>query len=152
MEQLDTLIFDAIIKLRNNKKQPNDSNIHTLILIDYKSLSKKQLEKRLLTLAKKHKIINRPPGGKSSCLTVSDKNTDDVFINNGLLTIESAKEILKERLEEQQNALVNNVSQNTTPLQTSLDKLTIESKDNNSRRVSRNFLSHGSFLGIRALR
>ena len=84
MEQLDTLIFDAIIKLRNNKKQLNDSNIHTLILIDYKSLSKKQLEKRLLTLAKKKKNINRPPGGKSSCFTVSDENTDDVFINNSL--------------------------------------------------------------------
>ena len=34
---------------------------------------------------------------------------------------------------EQQNALVNNVSQNTTPFQTSLDKLTMEIKDNNDR-------------------
>ena len=34
---------------------------------------------------------------------------------------------------EQQNALVNIVSQNTTPLQTSLDKLTVEIKDNNDR-------------------
>ena len=34
---------------------------------------------------------------------------------------------------EQQNALVNNVSQNTTPLQTSLDKLTMELKYNNDR-------------------
>ena len=34
---------------------------------------------------------------------------------------------------EQQNALVNIVSQNTTPLQTSLDKLTMEIKDNNDR-------------------
>ena len=34
---------------------------------------------------------------------------------------------------EQQNALVNIVSQNTTPIQTSLDKLTMEIKDNNDR-------------------
>ena len=32
--------------------------------------------------------------------------------------------------EEPQNALVNIVSQNTTPLQASLDKLTMEIKDN----------------------
>ena len=47
MEQLDTLIFDAIIKLRNNKKQRNEKNIHTLISKDGKSLSKKQLEERM---------------------------------------------------------------------------------------------------------
>ena len=35
--------------------------------------------------------------------------------------------------QEQQNALVNTVSQNTTPFQTSLDKLTMEIKDNNDR-------------------
>ena len=29
MEQIDTLIFDAVIKLRNNKKQPNENSIHT---------------------------------------------------------------------------------------------------------------------------
>ena len=45
-------------------------------------------------------------------------------------SIESVKEIFKEMFKEQQNALVNIVSQNTTPLQTSLDKLTVEVKDN----------------------
>ena len=54
MEQLDTLIFDAIIKLRNNKKQPNENSIHTLMSKDSKSLSKKQLEERLLTLTKEN--------------------------------------------------------------------------------------------------
>ena len=132
MEQLDTLIFDAIIKLRNNKK-PNENSIHTLISKDCKSLSKKQLEERLLTLSKENKIINRPSAGKNSYFTVSDDNTDDLSINNGLLTIESVKEIFKEMFKEQQNALVNIVSQNTTPLQTSLDKLTVEIKDNNDR-------------------
>ena len=38
MEQLDTLISDAIIKLRNNKKQPNENSIHALISKDSKSL------------------------------------------------------------------------------------------------------------------
>ena len=121
MEQVNTLIFDAIINIRNNKKQPNENSIYTLISKDCKSLSKKQLEKRLLTLTKQNEIINRPSTGKNSS------------INNGLLTIDSVKEIFKEMFKEQQNALVNIVSQNTTPLQTSLDKLTMEIKDNNDR-------------------
>ena len=41
MEQLETLIFDAIIKLRSNEKQPNKNSIHILISKDCKSLSKK---------------------------------------------------------------------------------------------------------------
>ena len=65
MKQLDTLIFDAMIKLRNNKKQPNENSIHTLISKDCKLLSKKQLEERLLILTKENKIINRPSGGKN---------------------------------------------------------------------------------------
>ena len=133
MEQLDTLIFDAIIKLRNNKKQPNKNSIHALISKVCKSLSKKQLEERLLTVTKENKIINRPSAGKNSYFTVSDDNTDNFSINSGLLTTESVKEIFKEMFKEQQNALVNIVSQNTTPFQTSLDKLTMEIKDNNDR-------------------
>ena len=52
MEQIDTLIFDAIIKLRNNKNQTNENSTRTLISKACKSLSKKQLEERLLTLTK----------------------------------------------------------------------------------------------------
>ena len=129
MEQLDTLIFDAII----NKKQPNENSIHTLISKDCKSLSKKQLEERLLTFTKENKTINRPSARKNSYFTVSDENTDDLFINNGLLNIESLKEIFMEMFKEQQNALVNIVSQYTTPLHISFDKLTTEIKDNNDR-------------------
>ena len=91
------------------------------------------MEKRLLTLTKENKIINRPSTGKNSYFTVSDDNTDDFSINNGLLTIDSVQEIFKEMFKEQKNALVNIVSQNTTPLQTSLDKLTMEIKDSNDR-------------------
>ena len=54
-------------------------------------------------------------------------------INNGRLTIESVKDIFREMFEEQQNALVNIFSQNATLIQTSLDKLTIEIKDNNDQ-------------------
>ena len=130
MEQIDTLTLDAIINLRNNKNQPNENSIHTLISKDCKSLSKKQLEERLLTLTAENKIINRPSTGKNSYFTVSDDNTDDFSINNGLLTIDLVKEIFKEMFKKQQNALVNIVSQNTTPLEPSLAKLTIEIKDN----------------------
>ena len=133
MDQLDTVIFDAIIKLRNNKKQPDEISILTLISKDCKSLSKKQLEERLMTLTKESKFINRPSVGKNSYFTVSDDNTDDLSIIAGLLAIESVKEILKETFKEQQNALVTIVSQNTTPVQTSLDKLTVEIKNSNDR-------------------
>ena len=133
MEQLDTLIFDAIIKLRNNKKRPNENSIYTLISKDCKSLSKMQLGERLLTLTTENKFVNCHSGGKNSYFTVSDDNTDNLSINNGLLTIESVKEIFMEIFKEQQNTLVNIVSQNTTPLQTSLDKLTMEIKDSNDR-------------------
>ena len=68
MEQLDTLIFDTIIKLRNNKKQPNESSIHTLISKGCKSFSKKQLEERSWTLTKENKIINRPSASKKLLL------------------------------------------------------------------------------------
>ena len=98
MEQIDTLIFDAIIKLRNNKKQPNENSIHTLISKDCKSLIKKQLEERLLTLTKENEIINRPSAGENSYFTVSEDNTDDFSINNGLLTIDSVKETCKKCL------------------------------------------------------
>ena len=128
MESLDTLVFDAIIKIRNNKNQPNENSIHTLISKDCKSLSKKQL----LTLTRENKIINKPFAGKNSYFTVSDEKIDDLSVNNGLLTIEIL-EIFKGMFKEQQNSLLNIVFQNTTQLETSLDKLTMEIKDNNDR-------------------
>ena len=91
------------------------------------------MEERLLTLTKENKIINRPSAGKNSYFSVSNDSNDDFSINNGLLTIDSVKEIFREMFKEQQNALVNIVSQNTTPPQTSLDKLAMEIKDNNDR-------------------
>ena len=40
MEQLGNLIYDAISKLRSNKKQPNENTIYSLISSKLKSLSK----------------------------------------------------------------------------------------------------------------
>ena len=128
MESLETLVFDAIIKIRNNKNQANENSIHTLISKGCKSLNKKQL----LTLTRENKIINKPFSGKNSYFTESDKKIDDLSINNGLLTIEIL-EIFKGMFKEQQNSLLNIVFQNTTPIQTSLDKLTMEIKDKNHR-------------------
>ena len=53
MEQVDTLIFEAITKLRNTKKQPTKNSIHTFILKDFISLNQKQVEKRLSTYERK---------------------------------------------------------------------------------------------------
>ena len=69
IKQIETLIFNAIIKLRDNKKQANENSIHTLISKDCKTLSKKQLEERLKTLTKENKIINRPPAGENFYFT-----------------------------------------------------------------------------------
>ena len=120
-----------MIKLRTIKKQPNENSIFTLISKDWKSLSKQQLEKRLLTPTKENRIIDRPSAGKNSYFTVSYDNTDDLSINNGLLTIESVKQIFKKMFKDQQNALVNIASQNTTPLRTFFHKSTMKIKDNN---------------------
>ena len=86
-----------------------------------------------MTLTKENKVINRPSAGKNSYFTVSDDYTGYFSINNSLLTIELVKEMFKEMFKEQQNALINIVCQTTTPLQTSLDKLTMEIKDSNDR-------------------
>ena len=128
MEQLDSSIFEAITKLRNNKKQPNQNNIYTLILKDSKSLVKKDLEERLITLTKENKLLNKPCGGKNSYFTTEEENDKNSFV-----TIEFVKEIYKEMFQEQQEALLNIISSNTAPLRQFIDKLTIEIKDNNDR-------------------
>ena len=87
MEKLDSSIIEAITKLRNNKKQPNENNIYTLILKDAKSLAKKDLEERLMTLTKENKILNKPYGGKNSYFTIEEGSD-----NNSFVTIEFVKE------------------------------------------------------------
>ena len=128
MEQLDSSIFEAITKLRNNKKQSNENNFYTLILKDSKSLVRKDLEERLITLTKENKLLNKACGGKNSYFTIEEENDKNRFV-----TIEFVKEIFKEMFQEQQEALLNIISNNTAPLRQSIDKLTIEIKDNNDR-------------------
>ena len=128
MEKLDGSIIEAIIKLRNNKNQPNENNIYTLILKDAKSLAKKDLEERLMTLTNENKVKNKPYGGKNSYFTIEEESDKNSFV-----TIEFIKEIFKEMFQEQQEALLNIISSNTAPLRQSIDKLTIEIKDNNDR-------------------
>ena len=66
MDQLDNLIYDTIITLRSNKKQPNDNATYSLISSKLESLSKDKLEERLNCLVNEEKLQNKPHKGKSS--------------------------------------------------------------------------------------
>ena len=48
MEQLDTLIFDALIKLRNNKKQPNKNSIHTFNIKGLQIIKQKTIRGKII--------------------------------------------------------------------------------------------------------
>ena len=87
MEQLGTLILDAIIKLRNNSKQPNENSVHTSIIKGLQIIKQKAIRGKIIDTHKESRIINRPTAGKKSYFT----------INNGLPTIESVKWIFKEQ-------------------------------------------------------
>ena len=56
MEQSDSHIFNAITRLRNNKKQPNENSIYNYILKTVESLATEQLEDRLLDFIKSNNI------------------------------------------------------------------------------------------------
>ena len=56
----------------------------------------------------------------------------DIPIDNEI-TINTVKELFQEMFKEQQKALLDIVSTNTTPLQKSLDRLSIQIQDNSSR-------------------
>ena len=45
MEQLDSHIFNAITKLRNNKKQPNENSIYNCILKTAESLKNRTIRR-----------------------------------------------------------------------------------------------------------
>ena len=57
----------------------------------------------------------------------------DIPIDNEIITINTVKELFQEMFKEQQKALLNIVSINTTPLQKSLDRLSIQMQDNSNR-------------------
>ena len=60
MELLDSHIFNAITKLQNNKKQPNENSIYNYILKAVESLTAEQLEDLLRDLIKANKLENKP--------------------------------------------------------------------------------------------
>ena len=57
----------------------------------------------------------------------------DIPIDNEIITINTVKEFFQEMFKEQQKALLNIVSTNTTPLQKSLDRLSIQIQGNSNR-------------------
>ena len=65
MEQFDNLIYDTIITLRSNKKQPNENATYTLISSKLESLSKDKLEERLNCLVNEEKLQNKPHKGRA---------------------------------------------------------------------------------------
>ena len=75
MEQLDSHIFNAITKLRNNKKQPNENSIYNYILKTVESLTTEQLENRLRDLIKANKLENKPHSGRNSYFIVENEGS-----------------------------------------------------------------------------
>ena len=82
----------------------------------------------MITLTKENKLLNKPCGGKNSYFTIEEENDENSFV-----IIEFLKEIFKQMFQEQQEALLKIISSNKAPLRQSMDKLTIEIKDNNDR-------------------
>ena len=73
MEQLGNLIYDAISKLRSNKKQPNENTIYSLISSNSKSLSKEQLEEPLNCFVNEEKLENKPHNALNSYYIETDR-------------------------------------------------------------------------------
>ena len=75
MEQLDTHTFNAITKLRNNKKQPNENSIYNYILKTVESLTTEQLEDRLRDLIKANKLENKLHRERNSYFIVENEGS-----------------------------------------------------------------------------
>ena len=75
MKQLDSHIFNAITKLRNNKKQPNENSIYNYILKTVESLTTEQLENRIRDLIKSNKLENKPHSGRNSYFIVENEGS-----------------------------------------------------------------------------
>ena len=75
MEQLGSHIFNAITKLRNNKKQPNKNSIYNDSLKTVESLTTVQLEDRLRDLIKANELENESHSGRNSYFIVEDKES-----------------------------------------------------------------------------
>ena len=76
MEQLDSHMFNAVTKLRNNKKQPTENSIYNYILKTVESLTAEQLENRLRDLIKANKLENKPHRGRNSYFIVESEGSN----------------------------------------------------------------------------
>ena len=63
MEQLNDYILDAIITLRQKKKQPNEDSIFNILTSKMESLTKEKLDSQLNELIKQQRIYNKPHCG-----------------------------------------------------------------------------------------
>ena len=66
MEQLNDYILDAIITLRQKKKQPNEDSVFNILTSKMESLTKEKLDSQLNELIKQQRIYNKPHCGKKS--------------------------------------------------------------------------------------
>ena len=82
MKKLDSHIFDAVIHLRNNKRQQNESTIiqqneNTIMTLlsrklEELNIDKEQLTDRLKRLVIYKKLENKPRNGANSYCYISD--------------------------------------------------------------------------------
>ena len=66
MEQLNDYILDAIITLRQKKKQPNEDSILNILTSKMESITKTKLDSQLNELIKQQRIYNKPYCGNNS--------------------------------------------------------------------------------------
>ena len=66
MEQLNDYLLDAIITLRQKKKQPNEDSIFNILTSKMESLMKEKSDSQLNELIKQQRIYNKPYCGNNS--------------------------------------------------------------------------------------
>ena len=66
MEQLNDYILDAIITLRQKKKQPNEDSILNILTSKMESITKTKLDSQLNQLRNQQRIYNKPHCGNNS--------------------------------------------------------------------------------------
>ena len=76
MDKLDSHTFDAITRLRNNKKQLNESTIMTLLSgkLEELSIDKNRLTERLKQLVEYKKLQNKPRNGVNSYYNINNNS------------------------------------------------------------------------------
>ena len=66
MEEFDNCIYNAINRIRDNRRQPNEDALFDLLTHDLESLNKDDFINRLTYLVETKAIINKPCGGRNS--------------------------------------------------------------------------------------